>query len=214
MEDYYVGTIALCGFSFIPKNFAACSGVLIDINDPYYTQLYSLIGTMYGGDGRTTFALPDLRGRTPIGYGTGPGLTTRHLGDKVGTEEVHLDVSTLPNHDHSGDTLTVSLSGVSVDLTDVRGTQYTSNLPGDADNSSDAYFAATLEVEIFTNDASANNAMRPETIHLVGEPTLSGTPTVSGGVSPTGQGLPHNNMQPSLAINYCICTQGLYPIRS
>ncbi|MCG8374475.1 MAG: tail fiber protein [Balneolales bacterium] len=212
MDDYYVGTIALCAFDFAPRNFALCDGELLTISDNYY--LYTLIGTFYGGDGRSTFAVPDLRGRTPIGFGVAPGLSPRNLGDQVGTEEVTLDSKRLPAHTHTGDTLTVSLNSVSVDLTDVRGTQHTSNLPGDTDSASDAYFAATLDVKIFAENASANNAMRPGTIQLVGAPTLSGTPVVSGEVTTTGQGLSHNNMQPSLAINYCICTDGLFPERS
>ena len=212
MDDYYLGDIALCAFDFAPRNFVFCDGELLTVSDNSY--LYALLGTFYGGDGRSTFGVPDLRGRTPIGFGAGPGLSLRNLGDQVGTEDVTLDSKRLPAHTHAGDTVTVSLNGVSVDLTDVRGTQYTSNLPGDTDSASDAYFAATLDVKIFAKNASAKNAMRPGTIQLAGASNLSGTPAVSGEVSSAGQGLPHNNMQPSLAINYCICTQGLFPYRS
>ncbi|MCG8374476.1 MAG: tail fiber protein [Balneolales bacterium] len=210
--NYYLGTITLGGMHFVPRDFYACGGQLISIADNQ--ALFSLISNTFGGDGRSTFAVPDLRGRTPIGSGIGPGLTPRNLGDRFGTEEVALDETTLPAHAHAGDTLTVSLSSVSVDLTSVRGTQYTSDLPGDTDNSSDAYFAQTVNEDIFTEDASANNAMRPGTIQLVGTPTLSGTPVVSGEVSSTGQGLPHENMQPSLVMNYFICVNGIYPSRT
>ncbi len=96
--ESYVGQIMLFGFNFAPYGWAICDGSHLSIAD--YEVLYSLIGTTYGGDGSTTFALPDLRGRVPIHMGQGPGLTDRQLGEKAGTEQVTLQVSQLPTHNH------------------------------------------------------------------------------------------------------------------
>ena len=79
MEEY-IGTIKAFGFNFAPRNWASCDGQLLQIAQ--YTALFSVLGTTYGGDGRVTFALPDLRGRVPMGDGNAPGLTDRRLGEK------------------------------------------------------------------------------------------------------------------------------------
>jgi len=82
--DYYLGQIGIYGFNFAPRGWALCAGSLLPITQ--YTALYSLIGTTYGGDGQTTFALPDLQGRVPFNYGQGAGLTNYQEGQAGGTE--------------------------------------------------------------------------------------------------------------------------------
>ncbi len=84
--------------TFCPRGTALADGQILPITD--FAPLYSLIGTAYGGDGRTTFALSDLRGRTPVHQGQGPGLSHRSLGDRFGSEEANLSVANLPNHSH------------------------------------------------------------------------------------------------------------------
>jgi microcystin-dependent protein len=84
--------------NFAPRGWAFCDGQLLSISSN--NTLFSLLGTIYGGDGRTTFGLPDLRGRIPIHFGAGPGLTTRALGAKSGTETETLNVNQLPPHHH------------------------------------------------------------------------------------------------------------------
>jgi len=96
----FVGQIMMAGFKFAPEGWAFCDGQLIPISNNQ--ALYSLLGTRYGGNGRTTFALPDLCGRAPISQGDGPGLTPHRNGEKGGQESVYLDVMQLPPHDHSG----------------------------------------------------------------------------------------------------------------
>lgn len=86
--DPFIGEIAMFAGNFAPNGWAFCNGQLLSIASN--TALFSLIGTYYGGDGETTFALPDLRGRVPLHHGTGPGLTPRSIGQKVGTENVGL----------------------------------------------------------------------------------------------------------------------------
>lgn len=98
--DSFLGEIRPVSFNFAPQGWLLCDGRMLDINT--YQNLYALIGTTYGGNGINTFALPDLRGRVPIGVGTGiSGLTPRVIGQFVGNETVTLDVSTMPNHTHS-----------------------------------------------------------------------------------------------------------------
>ena len=88
------------GGNFAPRGWAFCDGTLLAISQN--TSLFSILGTTYGGDGRTTFALPDLRGRIPMHQGTGPGLSTYRLGQKGGRENVTLNINQLPSHNHTG----------------------------------------------------------------------------------------------------------------
>jgi len=85
-NEPFIGQLMLVGFNFAPRNWALCNGQLLQISD--HTALFSLLGTTYGGDGRRTFALPDLRGRAPVHVGTGPGLSTIRQGQKFGSESV------------------------------------------------------------------------------------------------------------------------------
>ena len=85
--------------NFAPRGWALCDGQLLPIAQK--TALFSILGTMYGGDGRTTFGLPDLRGRVAMHAGSGPGLTTRILGEKSGVEQVVLNTNQLPSHSHT-----------------------------------------------------------------------------------------------------------------
>lgn len=96
--DPFIAEIILFGGNFAPRGWAFCDGQLLPISQN--TALFSLLGTIYGGDGRTTFALPDLRGRVPIHPGTGPGLSTVRLGERGGQETVTLGVANLPSHSH------------------------------------------------------------------------------------------------------------------
>lgn len=96
--ETFLGQIIMFGGNFAPRGWAFCNGSLIAINQNQ--ALFSLLGTTYGGDGRTTFALPDLRGRAPIHYGQGPGLSNRTLGEKSGVESNILNVNQLPSHNH------------------------------------------------------------------------------------------------------------------
>ncbi|QWT18980.1 tail fiber protein [Bacillus sp. NP157] len=98
MSDQYVGEMRLFAFSRIPNGWLACNGALLAINQ--YEVLYALIGTTYGGDGVTTFAVPDLRGRVPMHQGQGNGLSPHPIGMVSGTESVTLLTSQLPMHTH------------------------------------------------------------------------------------------------------------------
>jgi microcystin-dependent protein len=98
MADAYLGEIRIFAGSFAPKGWALCNGQLLPIVQN--TALFSILGTMYGGDGKTTFALPNLMGRAPIGVGAGPGLTPRTQGKMEGSNTVTLNTTQIPAHTH------------------------------------------------------------------------------------------------------------------
>jgi microcystin-dependent protein len=98
MSEPFVGEIRMFAGNFAPRGWAFCDGQLLAVSQN--DALFSLLGTIYGGDGRTTFGLPDLRGRIPIHAGHGPGLSERRLGAKGGAEKVTLTVNQLPSHSH------------------------------------------------------------------------------------------------------------------
>jgi len=98
MSEPFVGEIRMFAGNFAPRGWAFCDGQLLAVSQN--DALFSLLGTIYGGDGRTTFGLPDLRGRIPIHAGTGPGLSERRLGAKAGSEKETLTVNQMPSHTH------------------------------------------------------------------------------------------------------------------
>lgn len=99
MADPFIAEIRIFAGNFAPRGWSFCNGALLPIAQN--TALFSLIGTTYGGDGRTTTALPNLQGRAPMHAGNGPGLTSRRLGDRGGTATETLSEAQLPNHNHS-----------------------------------------------------------------------------------------------------------------
>lgn len=99
-QEAMIGEIRMFAGNFAPRGWAFCDGQLLAINSN--SALFSILGTTYGGDGRTTFALPDLRSRTAVHEGTGPGLSPVRLGEKGGTDNLYLNVNNLPSHSHTG----------------------------------------------------------------------------------------------------------------
>ena len=97
--DFFLGEIRLMGFGFAPKGWMTCQGQLLSMQQNQ--ALFALLGTTYGGDGRTTFALPDLRGRAIIGIGQGAGLSAYSWGQRAGTESTTLSISQMPSHGHT-----------------------------------------------------------------------------------------------------------------
>ncbi|MEQ9567295.1 MAG: tail fiber protein, partial [Pseudomonadales bacterium] len=98
MSEPFVGEIRMFAGNFAPRGWAYCDGQLLAVSQN--DALFSLLGTIYGGDGRTTFGLPDMRGRIPLHAGTGPGLSPRRLGSKSGSEKETLTVNQLASHSH------------------------------------------------------------------------------------------------------------------
>ena len=183
--DPFIGQIQAFGFNFAPRNWAFCNGALLPISQN--TALFSLLGTIYGGDGRTTFQLPDLRGRSPMNNGTGPGLPNFSIGQRGGVEEVTLVTSQIPAHNHTGATTTQTQIAVS--------------------NSNGGESKANGQV--IANHPSAFSEEESPGTALGG---VSSTSTTT--ITQTGGGQAHTNIQPFLAVNYCIALIGTFPSRS
>ncbi len=98
MSEPFIGQMIMVGFNFAPRGYAACDGALVSIAQN--TTLFALLGTTFGGNGQTTFGLPDMRGRTPVHQGQGPGLTPRIMGEASGEEDHTLIISEMPMHNH------------------------------------------------------------------------------------------------------------------
>ena len=149
-----------------------CNGQILSIAQN--TALFSLIGTTFGGNGQTTFALPDLESRVALGAGQGPGLASYDLGQVAGTESITLTTNNMPSHTHSG--AQSSSTNASTVL-------------------ANGNFPAKSARKVYST-AGGNTAMS------------SSAGTVAGGSQP------HNNIQPYLAINFCIALEGIFPSRN
>ena len=171
--------------NFAPRSWAFCQGQLLPISQNQ--SLFSLLGTTYGGDGRTTFGLPDMRGRTAIHAGHGPGLSDRRLGSKGGSEYNILNTTQIPSHNHTVVTNAAKTPAVSTPA---------GNYP------------AAM--------AGRTTGSPPENAGLSGYGTTkTGTMSVNSVVvGNTGGNQSVNNMQPWLAIHYIIALQGIFPSRT
>ena len=143
----FIGEIIMFGGNFAPRSWAFCNGQLLAISQN--TALFSILGTTYGGDGRTTFALPDLRGRSAIHAGRGPGLSTVKLGQRGGTESVTLNLLNLPSHNHSA---SVKMQGADPVA---RGTDSTS--PTNAFPAEGGVYGTVANVEMGAGTVTVNN---------------------------------------------------------
>jgi microcystin-dependent protein len=190
MTDPFIGQITAFGFNFAPRGWAQCNGQLMPVAQN--TALFSLLGTTYGGDGRTTFALPDLRGRVPINYGTGPGLSTYQIGQRSGIEYVTLNALEMPSHSHN-----VSVSSIAATLKGLADEADGTNVTG-------ASLANPESGAIYSGDAP-DTAMHADSIQVTGGDVT---------LAPTGGSQPHMNMQPFLVVNWCIALLGLFPSRN
>ncbi|MFY0628727.1 MAG: phage tail protein [Flavobacteriaceae bacterium] len=197
--DPMLASIMIFAGNFAPRGWSYCDGQLLSIAQNQ--ALFSLLGTTYGGDGRTTFALPDLRGRAAIGPRHGPGLTNRPLGQRSGEETHVLSALEMPSHSH-----TVIGSGTAENI-------YLSNEAGvrSAPIAGDVPSAGTTAPAIGTGDPV--NAYGPlTTANAIVSQTLN--PASGLTISNTGSSQAHNNMQPYLAINYIIAMVGYFPSRN
>lgn len=180
MSDPFVAEIRMFGFNFAPTGWAQCNGQLLPISQN--TALFSLLGTYYGGDGKSTFALPNLEGCGAIQQGQGQGLSERFLGEQSGTEQVTLLTSEIPAHNHN-----IMASNNDPAEAIPTGQQPAKGLWDSGAESGVIGFYSTV---------AQNATMAFEAL------------------APYGGGLPHNNMQPYLTINFCIAMQGVFPPRT
>jgi microcystin-dependent protein len=148
-----IGEIRLFAGTFAPRTWAFCEGQIMAIAQN--TALFSILGTTYGGNGQTTFALPDLRGRTAVGPGTGPGLTNRNLGEQAGTENVTLIASELPAHNHN-----LLVANVPADKTEPTGNSIAS-VADITENAMPSYKTATPNVALNPSSISPAGGSQP-----------------------------------------------------
>ncbi|MEM9736034.1 MAG: tail fiber protein, partial [Pseudomonadota bacterium] len=149
-QELFIGEIRFFSGNFAPRNWALCNGQLLSISQ--WSALFSIVGTTYGGDGRRTFALPDMRGRVPIHPGTGPGLSPVALGEKGGQETVTLSVAQIPAHTHSA---ALASNALNLDVT-----LQASDQPGTVASPTGGTLADDGTDRIY-NDLAPNVAMNP-----------------------------------------------------
>lgn len=193
--EVFMGTIQPFAFNFAPRGWALCNGQTISISQ--YSALFALLGVNFGGNGQTTFMLPNLQGRLPLGMGTGLGLTQRTIGDTAGSENVSATLSNLPAHTH---TLTGVTASTTLQLANPASNPMTSPTPTNS-------FIGTSG----TGPSSA--AIYSDQLGASPVPAQGLTTTVSGTVSPSGGGAPMAVMNPFLAVNFSIALEGIFPPR-
>lgn len=215
MSEPFIGEIRLFGFSFAPRGWMFCEGQILQISTN--TALFSLLGTTYGGNGQTTFALPDLRGRVPVGSGTGPGLNAIDQGEVFGTENVTLTVSQLPPHAPVAQFTGQSSAGTATISADVATTTTAAMVP--PAQGATTYLSATTAKSGLTNVQF--NGLFTATAPDNSKASLGGIsaqiavmPQGSVTVSPIGSGFPVNTRNPSLGLRYAIAIQGIFPSRN
>ncbi len=182
MSEPFIGEIRIMPYIFAPRDWAWCNGQILQIEQN--TTLFAIIGTIYGGNGRTTFALPDLRNKAPMHAGQGPGLYPRRVGGNIGTNTVALQESQIPSHNH--------LLHVSRKTPSDESAAADNRLPHKLTNSGGSSQFAYVEQAV----------------------PVPYTPMSNNSISVTGQSIGHENRQPYLTTNYCIALHGLWPPRS
>lgn len=175
MSEPFIGQIQPLAFNFAPRGWAQCNGQILSISQN--TALFSLLGTTYGGNGTTNFALPNLQSRVPLHFGTQPGGQDYSLGEEGGQENVTLNIADMPAHPHA-------FIGTTAAGTEVAPT---------------AGAALGMIAGTAGNFFYASGAPQPLTASSIGM---------------IGGNQPHSNIQPYLAINWCIALTGIFPQRS
>lgn len=182
----YIGEVKLFAFNFAPKMYAQCNGQILSISSN--TALFALLGTTYGGNGQTTFALPNLQGRFPIGQGSGSGLPSHTIGEMSGYVSTTLLSANLPSHIHTLNSMQAKIK--------VNGSNGGENAPDGSfpgmNTSSAAYASASVAGQFMAGAAIA----------------VGGTTDISGSNSPL------NIQNPYLTMNYCIAQYGIFPSRN
>ena len=181
--DPFIGEVRMFAFAFAPKDWAICQGQIMPVAQN--SQLFSVLGTYFGGNGTTTYGLPDLRDRVVLGAGQGRGLADYVIG-KPGGEQLHtLVLNEMPLHTHAVDAYSGDASGA-----DPRGATF---MKGVWDDNA----GHTTGVQVYNNTAAPTTQLALDVVSSV-----------------PGGGQPHNNLMPSLGLNFCIALQGIYPARN
>jgi microcystin-dependent protein len=182
MADPFLGEIRAVGFTFAPRGWVVCDGRLLSIAQ--YSAVFAILGTQYGGNGQTNFAVPDLRGNVMVSQGQGTGLSDYVVGEQTGTPNVTLIITEIPNHNHS------AAAQTEVGFADQHGTP----VAGD-------------QLSRFAPNPGVGLAFVPPPN---GAPVLFNAQML--GIA--GGSQPHSNTQPYLALLYCIALEGIFPSRN
>ena len=198
-----IGEIRAFAGNFAPQNWQFCAGQTLPIAQ--YTPLFAIIGTTYGGDGQSTFQLPNIQSRIVIGAGAGSGLPVYNLGQQLGEENHTLIITEMPAHTHAVTTQNDNTpSSATVNLMAI-------NATADKINPQNNLLAQDeLGKTLYAPGSSTTTPMNAGSLTVNSLTTTS--PTVT--VNLTGQSLPHNNIQPVLGMNYIICLEGIFPSRN
>ncbi|EGM76018.1 microcystin-dependent protein [Rheinheimera sp. A13L] len=181
--DSFIGQIDLLPYTFTPIDYAFCNGALVPLSQ--YQALAAVIGTAFGGSAQNnTLGLPNLQGRTPVGFGSGPGLTSYNWAATAGVETVTLTEAQLPVHNHN-----VAV-GIAVNL--------------ETDDATNAILTRGLSTQGTGTVLPYTSTPGP------GQPQ----PLNANSLTATGQNQAHNNRQPFLVLNFCICLNGIFPVRN
>lgn len=186
-----IGEVRLFAGTFAPKSWAFCNGQIINISSN--TALYSILGTQYGGNGTTTFGLPDFRGRVVIGTGNGPGLSPYNNGLTGGADMVTLTIAQMPIHTHMA-AMTLNANG-----------------NGGNTNTASGNFPAAPYSEGGSGDPGDVTAFASPGPNPV---TMNSTAVSYTGTSQTGSSMAHTNQQPYTCLYYIICQYGVFPSRN
>ena len=192
MSEPFLAEIVMFGGNFAPRGWAFCDGQLLPIAQN--SALFSLLGTMYGGDGRTTFGLPDFRGRVPISAGNGPGLPSYQQGQKGGVTQVTLQTGNMPSHNHA-------VSGGTANMT---GSLRVSSNTSIVEDQGAAYSIGVAEIYV---NAAPDTTLHPDSVEISG--VISGLTT-----GLTGNNIPFLTMSPYCTVRFIIALQGIFPPRS
>ena len=200
--DPFVGQVSIFGFIFPPKGWAFCQGQLLPLSQNI--ALFSILGTSYGGNGVSTFALPNLQGKAAVGAGQGPGLSAYSLGDTGGQAAVALQSPQMPSHRHAFVASTSAATAPSPQgnmlARAARPVVHAAEAPAEMEVAAPGPAPAPAPTEIDANFYSENAAN-------------ARTALAGGAIGASGGNQPHNNMQPYLALNFCIALQGVMPQR-
>ena len=188
MSNPFLGEIIMFGGNFAPRGWATCDGQLLSIASN--TALFSILGTTYGGNGVSTFALPDLRGRVPIHVGQGPGLSSYVLGEESGTENVTLNTTNIPSHHH-----TLSEANAKIAI----------GARTDAPNASvpNGGFLGASNIYV-SGQTTANASLKVGVVEF----------GAGAATDLTGGSIPFSIIQPFLCVTFIIALQGIFPTRN
>lgn len=217
--EAFMGTIMPVGFNFAPRGWAFCNGQTVPIAQN--SAMFALLGTMYGGDGQTTFGLPDLRGRVAVGsQGVGPGLSPVQQGERAGTNtatviangtvNIALTSANLPAHTHGA---TLSLAGVTPNIQVSTGTLGAQAMAAGASLAQSG--GGPGQANIFTTTPTTPLALGGATLSGSGSVTVE--PNTGGGqplIAPVQTQAQISIMQPYLGLNYIIAMEGIFPSRN